>query len=149
MKILIIEADLKKSLRKQLTFCDVTTGFPWNDVWETSAEIPYWWRVSTRSWWCFWLVVPRENFALTNQKHYLDLGSDTSSAQNFCYRSSDVISRTHQWNAGCFLRLLEEEKTCIGITQNKKMSSYILGKSKNFLNQLINKNRFLSLTLEL
>ena len=26
-----------------------------------------------------WLVVPQGKFALTNQKHYLDLGSDVSS----------------------------------------------------------------------
>ena len=36
------------SLRKQPTFGDVTTGFPPNDVWETSAEIPYWWHVTTQ-----------------------------------------------------------------------------------------------------
>ena len=32
-----------------------------------------------------------------NQKHYQDLGSDASSAWNFCSRSSDVISRGNQW----------------------------------------------------
>ena len=35
--------------------------------------------------------------ASTNQKHYLDLGSDTSSVWNFCARSSDVISWGNQW----------------------------------------------------
>ena len=34
------------NLRKQPTFGDATTGFPPNDAWETSAEIPYWWRVT-------------------------------------------------------------------------------------------------------
>ena len=28
------------SLRKQPIFCDITTGFPRNDVWETSTEFP-------------------------------------------------------------------------------------------------------------
>jgi len=39
------------------------------------------------------------NFPLgtTNQKHYPDLGSDTSSVWNFCVRFSDVISRGKQW----------------------------------------------------
>ena len=37
-------------LRKQTTFRDATTGFPAHDVWETSAEIPYWWRVTTQIW---------------------------------------------------------------------------------------------------
>ena len=36
---------------------------------------------------------PRGRFASTNQKHYPDLGSDTSSVWNFCARFSDVISR--------------------------------------------------------
>ena len=156
MKILIIDTDLKKSLRKQLTFCDVTTGYPWNDVWETSAETPYWWRVTTRSWWCFWLVVPQKNFALTSQKHDLDLGSDTSSVQTSAVvPQTSFRGDTRGGVAKCrlFSQLQEEDKICIGITENKEMSSYILGKCrithKNVLNQLINKNRFLSLTLEL
>ena len=33
----------------------------------------------------------------TNQKHYQDLGSNTSSVWNFCARFSDVISRGNQW----------------------------------------------------
>ena len=62
-------------------------------------------------WFCFWVdftadsVVPRGKFASTNQKHYPDLGSDTSSAWNFCTRSSDVNSRGNHWGVGCFLRL--------------------------------------------
>ena len=61
---------------------------PRNDAWETSAEIPYWWRVTTQiKVWCFWLVVPLGKFASTNQKHYPDLGSDVSSVWNFCARS--------------------------------------------------------------
>ena len=50
---------------------------------------------------CFWLVVPRGKFATTNQKHYPDLGSDTSSVWSFCFRSPDVISRENQqWLCG-------------------------------------------------
>ena len=37
-----------RSLKKQLTFREATTGFPRNDVWGTSAEIPYWWRVTAQ-----------------------------------------------------------------------------------------------------
>ena len=37
------------SLRKQPTLLDATTGFPRNDVWETSAEISYWLRVTTQN----------------------------------------------------------------------------------------------------
>ena len=38
------------SLRKQPAFRDATTVFPRNDVWQTRAEIPYWWRDTTRIW---------------------------------------------------------------------------------------------------
>ena len=37
---------------------------------------------------CFWLVMPHGKFARTNQRHYADLGSDTS---------SDVILQGNQW----------------------------------------------------
>ena len=46
---------------------------------------------------CKWLVVLRGKYAATNQKHYPDLGSDTSSVWNFFACSSDVISRGNQW----------------------------------------------------
>ena len=75
-----------------------------NDVWETSAEIPYWWRVSTQ----IWVVKPliestTRQICLTNQTHDPDPGSDTSSVWNFYARLSDVIIGVA--NVGCFLRL--------------------------------------------
>ena len=44
-------------------------------------------------------ILPRWKFASTNQKHYLVLGSDTSSVWNLCTRFPDVISRSggNQW----------------------------------------------------
>ena len=38
----------------------------------------------------------RREFASTNQKHYPNLGSETSSVSNFCARFSDVIWRANQ-----------------------------------------------------
>ena len=74
----------------------LTMVSPPNDVWETSAEIPYWWRITTQ----IWLVL------LIG----LALGSDASSVWNFCAHFSDVIWRANQqWVASphvsCFLRL--------------------------------------------
>ena len=43
------------------------------------------------------LVITRENFVSTNQKHYLDLGSDASSVWNFCAGYSDVVLRGYKW----------------------------------------------------
>ena len=67
--------------------------FPPNDVWETSAEIPCWCRITTQT-----RVVLRIGwkFPLINEKHHSDLGSNTSSVWNFCVCSSHVISRRNQ-----------------------------------------------------
>ena len=46
---------------------------PRNDVWETNAEIPYWWRVTTQIW---VVILIGLKFAFTNQKYYQDLDSD-------------------------------------------------------------------------
>ena len=44
-----------------------------------------------------WLALQRREFASTNQKHYPNFGSETSSLSNFCARFSDVISRGNHW----------------------------------------------------
>ena len=54
---------------------------PQNDVWETTAEIPYWWPITTR---ILVVFVIGWSKLLTNQTHYSDLGSDASSVWNFC-----------------------------------------------------------------
>ena len=69
---------------------------PWNDVWQTTAEIPYWWRVITQIWVVLSIGPAAWEFASTNQKHYSDLRSDASSVWNFCAPVSDVISRRYQ-----------------------------------------------------
>ena len=88
----------KISLRKWPTFRDATFGvhakFHTDDV-----SLP-------RSGWCFWLVVPRGKCVSTSQKHYPDLGSDTSSVWNFCTRFWDVILWRNvvvSQNVCCFL----------------------------------------------
>ena len=50
-----------------------------------------------RSGYCFWLVVPRVKFALTNQKHYPDLGIDTSSVWNLCALSQTSFRGWRWW----------------------------------------------------
>ena len=87
---------------------------PANDVWETSAEIPYWWHVTTQDlgsasdWSC-----RVGNWLQPIRKYYPDLFSDTSSVLN---RISALVSilRRHfagkpevaSWNVGCFLNLV-------------------------------------------
>ena len=70
------------NLRKQLRLGDAITDF----LVKQRLRIRYWWRVTTQI-----LIAQRGKFALTNQKHYPDLGSDTSSVWNFCARSTDVF----------------------------------------------------------
>ena len=56
-----------KPVRKQLP-----TIFLRNNVWGTSSEIPYWWRITTQIW---VVLLIGWKFASTNEKHYPDLGS--------------------------------------------------------------------------
>ena len=59
-----------------------------NDVWETSAEIPYWWCVTTQIW--VVLLIGRA----ASQIYFNHLAS---SVWNFCARFSDVIWWGNQW----------------------------------------------------
>ena len=84
-------------LRKRPTFRHTSTGSPQNDFVGRSPEIPYWWRVTTQILVVFLIGRATREIWSTNQKHYPDLDSVTSSVWNFCSHSSDVISRgNHQ-----------------------------------------------------
>ena len=54
-----------------------------------------------------WSVMPIRKFSSANQKHYLDLGSDTSSVflQSFPELNLAGKSVVVSWKGGCFLRL--------------------------------------------
>ena len=80
-------------------FCDATTDFPRNDVWEKkraqnsilmTCHYP---DLGSASDW----LKQISHAELTNQKHYSDLAIDTSSVWFFCLRFSNVISRGNQW----------------------------------------------------
>ena len=62
-----------------------------NDICGTSAEILYWWHVTTQI--RVVLLIQGWSKFSTSQKHYPDLGSNASSVWNFCAPSSDFISR--------------------------------------------------------
>ena len=67
---------------------------PRNDIWETSAEIPYWWRVTTQSW--VVLLIGWSKFS-DNRMQNPDMVSVASSVWNFCPHFWGVISQGHQW----------------------------------------------------
>ena len=83
--------------QNRLHLATIPLVFPQNDVWETSAEIPYRDASLPRSGECFWLVEINFSRRTTNQKYYPDMGSDASSVWNFCACFSDVIWRGNQW----------------------------------------------------
>ena len=60
---------------------------------ESSAEISYFWRVTSQS---MMVLLIGFRFVSSNQKHYRPLGSDASSVWNFLARFSDFISRGNQ-----------------------------------------------------
>ena len=75
---------------------------PRNDVWETSGEIPYWWRVTIQIW--VVLLIGWSKFPMR-----FGQSEATSSVWNFCAHFSDVIHRQPvvvSQSVSCFLRLL-------------------------------------------
>ena len=72
----------KFSLRRQVTFGDATTAFATkiNDVWETSAEIPYWWRVTTQIW-----VVMHHQYGISALVSQTSFGGETIGSVAKCW----------------------------------------------------------------
>ena len=58
-----------------------------------SAEISYWWRVTTQIWKVLLIGWSKFPYETNDQKFYSDLESERSLAWNFCARPSDVISQ--------------------------------------------------------
>ena len=92
-----------------ILWCHYWFPCDWNDVWETSEEIPYWWSVTTQ----IWLVLLTDRAAWEicfNQSLVLPRHAVVTSHQNGI---STVISQTSFWGEtshgpakGCFLRLV-------------------------------------------
>ena len=74
--------------------------FPSDEALGTSAEIPYWWRVTIQIW--VLILIGWSKFS-TNQKPNQGLCSNTSSVWNFRARSSDKETSASQ-NISCSLR---------------------------------------------
>ena len=66
--------------------------FPANDVWGSSAEIPYWWRVTTQIWVVF--VIGWSELSTTQKHHWALPSSDTSSVRN------SILMTCHYPNLG-------------------------------------------------
>ena len=83
----IISIIIVTSLKKRRHFATPPLVFPRNDVSETRAEIPYWWRVTIQIW--VVLLIGR-------------------AAREICFNQSEALSRSGQSNVICmeFLRLL-------------------------------------------
>ena len=90
-------------------FATPRTVSPRNDVWETSVEIPYWWRVTTRIW-----VVLLIGWGKFHKRH--DQSEALPRSRYWCVVSVEFLRsflRRHfagkplvaSWNVLCFLRL--------------------------------------------
>ena len=63
--------------------------FPRSDVWATTAEIPYWWRVTTQIWVVLLIGRVVREIGFNNQTHFPDLGSECH-----LYRISAFVAQT-------------------------------------------------------
>ena len=80
--------------------------FPRNDVWETSAEIPYWWRVTTQTW--IVLLIGRIKFPSRHVQSEALLRSVTRHQyviSVFFWRHVAGKPVFASWNVACFLKL--------------------------------------------
>ena len=59
------------------------TVSPQNDVWETSIEIPYWWRVTTQIW-----VVTRHQYGISALVSQTSFGGKSVAGVAICQRFS-------------------------------------------------------------
>ena len=66
---------------------------PPNDVWETSAEIPYWWRVTTQIW-----EVTRHQYGISAFVSQTSFGGETSGSVAKCRLSSQANNSQVRWN---------------------------------------------------
>ena len=92
----------ERNNRKQATFRDASIYSSQKDVWETNAEIPYWWQVTTRGA-SDWLKRIFHAAPTTNQKHHPDLGSDMSSVvpeTSFREETSDGVVKCRLFFSG-------------------------------------------------
>ena len=81
---------------------------PRNDVWETSAEIPYWWSVTTQIFGlCFWLVEVRHDQSevkpRSGKQGVISMEFLRLFLRRHYARKPVVASR----NVGCFLKLIK------------------------------------------
>ena len=80
--------------------------FPRNDVWETSAEIPYWWRVTTQTW--IVLLTGGSKFPSRHVQSEALLRSVTRHQyviSVFFWRHVAGKPVVASWNVACFLKL--------------------------------------------
>ena len=81
---------------------------PPNDVWETSAEIPYWWRITTQIW-----VVTRHQYGISGLVSQTSFGRETSGSIAKCRLFSQAISVIELWIINCLVWIFSGSKLII------------------------------------
>ena len=100
---------LISSLRKQPTFGDLPLVSPPNDVRETSAEIPYWWRVTSQIWVVFlvgraaWEIWFNQSEALPRPRWWRVISMEFLLSFHRRHLAGKPVVASP--NLGCFLKL--------------------------------------------
>ena len=106
---------------------------PPNDVWETSAEIPYWWCITTQIW-----VVTRHQYGISALVSQTSFGGETSGSITKCHLSSQAKLL---FNGGCInwgqLKTTNKiNRNCYRINKNENFWLHQIKKSQVFINPL-------------
>ena len=83
--------------------------------------------------------MPRGKFTSANQKHYPDMGSNTSSVWNFCALFSDVISRGKEWWHREMSTVFSGYEFSFNVLINARQF-HLFGKELNTLGQLFKRS---------
>ena len=120
------------------------TVSPRNDIWETSTEIPYWWRVTTLIW-VVLLISWRKFPSLHDQSEVLTRSRKWNViSMTFLCSSSDIISQgIHRWRPKVRLFPHAVERACcsflricrtLSFNSKEQFSNLTLVMKKHFSN---------------
>ena len=135
------------SLRKQpIFFATPPQVSVRNNVWGTSVEIPYWWRVTYQIWEL--LLIVKANFprGMTNQKHYPDPLSSTEAPAGYPYKNSNKRKKKESTRGTIVLRAPPHNYNTMRPLRRRKIQIWVVKRHQYKIIALVFQMSFLGET---
>ena len=126
------------SLRKQpIFFATPPQVSVRNDVWGTSVEIPYWWRVTYQIW--VLLLIVKADFprGTTNQKHYPDPLSSTEASAGYPYKNSNKRKKKESTRGTIVLRAPPHNYNTMRPLRRRKIPIWVVKRHQYKISALV------------